>query len=60
MASNFSTYSIAVAGIDAVGNVGTLSMINCAKPQPIDDFYKLYREAGGKAGGGYCTAGPLA
>lgn len=50
------TYSIGVAAIDGVGNVGTQSNIACAAPQPIDDFYKLYREAGGEGGGTFCTA----
>jgi hypothetical protein len=54
------TYSIGVAAVDSVGNTGPLSLIVCNAPQPIDDFYKLYREAGGRAGGGYCQAsGPL-
>jgi len=33
--------------------------VSCDTPQPIDDFFKVYRDAGGQAGGGYCQAGPV-
>ena len=57
---NFKQYTVAVAATDSVGNVGPLSVLACDTPQPIDDFYKAYRDAGGMAGGGYCQAsGPL-
>ena len=49
------TYSIAVAAVDGVGNVGKLSNVTCATPSPVDDFFKVYREAGGKGGGGFCS-----
>lgn len=49
------SYAIAVAGVDGVGNIGPLSNVVCGMPQPVDDFYKLYRDAGGKAGGGFCS-----
>ena len=49
-------YSVAVAGVDLVGNVGKLSNVTCASPSPVDDFFKVYRDAGGQAGGGFCTA----
>lgn len=51
---NFKVYTIAVAATDGVGNVGPLSTLVCETPQPIDDFFKVYRDAGGRAGGGYC------
>jgi hypothetical protein len=47
-------YACGVAGYDLVGNVGKLSELACAAPEPIDDFFSLYRKAGGQAGGGYC------
>jgi len=49
-------YSVAVAAVDGVGNVGKLSNVACNSPSPTDDFYTVYRDAGGKAGGGFCTA----
>jgi len=48
-------YSVAVAAYDSVGNVGKLSNVACAVPSEVDDFFTKYREAGGKAGGGFCT-----
>ncbi len=52
---NFYLYSVAIAGVDSVGNVGPISDIACEEPQPVDDFFKLYRRAGGQAGGGFCA-----
>jgi MYXO-CTERM domain-containing protein len=56
---NGDIYSIAIAGYDAVGNVGKLSNVVCEEPWPVDDFYKLYREAGGQGGGGFCSVGSV-
>lgn len=56
---NNTTYSIAIAGVDTVGNVGRLSNVQCAQPSPVDDFFKLYKEAGGEAGGGFCSTGAV-
>jgi hypothetical protein len=55
--TNFQRYTVAIAAVDGVGNVGPLSSLVCETPQPIDDFYKVYRDAGGRAGGGYCQVG---
>lgn len=52
-------YAIAVAAVDDIGNVGPLSEVQCATPQPVDHFFKLYRSAGGKGGGGFCSAKPI-
>jgi len=48
-------YNIAAAAVDAFGNVGPLSNVPCGEPVPVNDFWKLYSEAGGQAGGGYCS-----
>ncbi|HEU4536743.1 MAG TPA: hypothetical protein VFS00_21615, partial [Polyangiaceae bacterium] len=48
-------YRIGIASTDLVGNPGTLSKVVCVTPQRVDDFYQLYRDAGGDAGGGYCN-----
>lgn len=50
-------YAVAVAGVDRVGNSGPLSSVACGSPQPVDDFFELYRRAGGKGGGGFCAIG---
>ena len=50
-------YTIAVAAIDSVGNQGQLSEPTCATPMEVDDFFELYRDAGGEAGGGFCSCG---
>jgi hypothetical protein len=52
--TNFVRYAVAVAGYDDVGNVGPLSGLACGMPEPVDDFFDLYRKAGGQAGGGFC------
>jgi hypothetical protein len=49
-------YNIAVAATDAAGNVGPLSNVACGEPVPVADFWRLYYEAGGRAGGGFCSA----
>ncbi len=50
-------YAAAVAAYDAVGNVGPLSQVACGTPKPVDDFFQMYRNAGGKGGGGFCALG---
>lgn len=47
-------YAVGVAGYDKVGNTGKLSELACGIPEPVDDFYEIYRKQGGQAGGGYC------
>jgi hypothetical protein len=49
------TYTMAVSAVDFFGNPGPPSVEQCATPMPVNDFYKLYREGGGTAGGGFCT-----
>ena len=55
MLTNGIEYTVGVSGYDTIGNAGKMSDPACATPVPIDDFYKLYRQAGGIAGGGYCS-----
>jgi hypothetical protein len=50
-------YAVAVAAVDTVGNSGPLSQVACGTPQPVNDFFELYRQAGGKGGGGFCALG---
>jgi hypothetical protein len=49
---------MAVAYKDQVGNVGKLSEIICATPEPIEDFFENYKNNGGAAGGGFCSIAP--
>jgi hypothetical protein len=55
---NDSGYAVAVATEDTVNNIGVLSGLACATPKDITGFYEAYREAGGQAGGGYCSFAP--
>lgn len=48
-------YNVAVATIDDVGNVGSLSNVSCVTPQPVTGYFEAYRAAGGEAGGGFCA-----
>ncbi|MGA3119685.1 MAG: hypothetical protein ABSF69_02850 [Polyangiaceae bacterium] len=48
-------YTVVVAAVDASGNVGPPSPEACDYPAPVNDFYALYRKAGGTAGGGFCA-----
>jgi hypothetical protein len=56
---NFKTYAVSVAATDALGNVGRLSDPICETPEPTNDFWQNYKNAGGGSGGGFCsTSGP--
>jgi hypothetical protein len=48
-------YNIGVAVVDGAGNVGPLSNVVCGEPVPVADFWRLYYDAGGRAGGGFCS-----
>lgn len=56
--NNFQQYAVGVAAVDDLGNSGLLSELVCATPEPVDDFFELYRRAGGQGGGGYCSFSP--
>lgn len=49
------TYYVAVAAVDGSGNIGPASNVVCDYPAPVNDFWTLYRNAGGGAGGGFCA-----
>jgi len=51
-------YYFAAVAVDEVGNPSVLSEVGCSTPKPVDDFFELYRRAGGEAGGGVCAAAP--
>jgi hypothetical protein len=50
-------YAVAIGTTDKQGNSGPLSTVACAMPKETDDFYNVYRRAGGEAGGGWCAIG---
>jgi hypothetical protein len=55
--TNYQQYACAVAAYDDLENVGPLSELVCGRPEPVEGYFKGYRAAGGKAGGGYCAFG---
>lgn len=55
---NDTTYAVGVAADDILGNAGPLSQIRCGTPIPLNDFYEVYRQNGGRGGGGFCSAAP--
>ncbi|WP_437959306.1 hypothetical protein WME76_06395 [Sorangium sp. So ce119] len=58
--TNGNSYVVGVAAYDAVGNAGPLSALACGTPVEVDGFFEKYREAGGQAGGGFCSVeGPV-
>ena len=52
---NDKIYAVAIAAIDQFGNVGPLSSVFCEKPERTTDFWENYKNAGGEAGGGFCS-----
>ena len=48
-------YNVAVAATDTYRNTGIISAPACAIPQPVTGFFEAYRNAGGEAGGGFCS-----
>ncbi len=51
-------YAVGLAIVDKVGNISSLSSLECATPAEVTDFYESYRARGGKAGGGLCAMRP--
>jgi hypothetical protein len=56
--SNGTKYTIGVAAVDQYGNVGPVSNVLCDQsttPEPVNDFWQVYKSDGGQAGGGFCA-----
>jgi hypothetical protein len=49
--TNDAIYHVAVTSIDGSGNVGPTSVLQCAKPGPVNDFWQSYKDDGGSASG---------
>jgi hypothetical protein len=54
---NNQLYAVGVAARDELDNPGLMSEIQCGTPQEVDDFYEVYKRAGGRGGGGFCSFG---
>lgn len=52
---NNNWYNVVVAAVDNSGNVGPPSAQVCDFPALVDDFWTVYRQNGGRAGGGFCA-----
>lgn len=50
-------YGVGVAVVDRYGNVSPITDVRYEKPIATVDFYDEYRDAGGKAEGGFCSLG---
>ena len=48
-----------MAAVDSYGNVGTLVEPTCATPGLTSDFWQVYRDSGGQAGGCSTEAAPV-
>jgi hypothetical protein len=48
-------YDVVVSAVDGSGNVGPPSTCVTDFPAPVNDFFKIYREDGGQAGGSFCA-----
>jgi hypothetical protein len=53
--TNNVTYNVVVAAVDGSGNIGPPSTEVCDYPSPVNDFWDVYRQDGGLAGGGLCA-----
>jgi hypothetical protein len=48
-------YNVVISSYDSVNNVGPPTGELCDTPTTLNDFFRGYRQAGGSAGGGFCT-----
>jgi hypothetical protein len=53
--SSYQTVAVTVASFDQLKNVGQFAPVSCATTEPVYDFIDRYRQAGGTAGGGFCS-----
>lgn len=49
------TYDVVISAVDGSGNVGPPSTCVDDYPAPVNDFFKIYRQDGGQAGGSFCA-----
>lgn len=51
---NYETYEVWVVALDESMNEGEPSEIMTGMPEPVQDFYEAYKDAGGQEQGGFC------
>ncbi len=56
---NEKVYAVSIAAIDSFGNPGVLSTPVCGRPGETTDFWQLYRDSGGQAGGCSTESAPV-
>jgi hypothetical protein len=52
--SNGVAYKASVVAVDSFGNESVIGAIVCATPEEVDDFWEVYKKAGGEDDGGFC------
>jgi hypothetical protein len=52
--TNFTTYEVWIAAEDGSENLGDESNHMTGTPEPVEDFWEVYRESGGSEDGGFC------
>ncbi len=48
-------YAVVMVAVDQNGNESLPSNVECATPMVVNDFFELYKDAGGVGGGGFCS-----
>lgn len=51
---NDQPYKVSVVAIDEYGNESEIGEVVCETPQAVDDFWEVYKKAGGGDEGGFC------
>lgn len=52
--TNFTSYEVWITAVDETENEGPASETVIGTPEPVEDFWETYREAGGAEDGGFC------
>ena len=52
--TNFTNYEVWMTAVDESENEGPVSASTIGTPEPVEDFWEVYRESGGAEDGGFC------
>jgi len=52
--ANYTAYDVWIAAEDESENLGDESNVMTGTPEPVEDFWEVYRESGGSEDGGFC------
>jgi len=52
--TNDQPYKVSVVAVDEFGNKSDVGVVVCATPSAVDDFWEVYKKAGGGDDGGFC------